>query len=188
MHVSDNLVTGNLSNNTSDTRVAGAYWLVLILLNMLLNRGFHNRFGEGAGNLRLDGGRLLNGRGLGQFLGGTIDDLSVADKALDEPMTFARAVSTVLDTCSTQVVVSIVADVAVVVFVRHRSIASIAEHGPRTGGRARSFGISWSWLCLLDAKGKLAVAGNVCQLRKETFTTQAGGRALWGSAGDLGSR
>jgi hypothetical protein len=166
---------------TSDTRVASANWLVLVLLSVFLDCRLFDRLGESTRDLWFNWSWLWCDRRLGsQLLSSAIDDLSVADKALNEPMALTRAVSTTFDASLAQIVVSIIADVAMVVLIGHRSIASIAEDGPRAGGRAGCFGIYGSWLGLLDAKSKLTVARDVCQLCEEALTTQTSGHSLLG--------
>ena len=63
-------------------------------------------------------------------LGGAGDDLAVLDRALDQPVTLARAQLTTGDAVLAEVVVAAVADAAVVVRIVHGGVAVIAVDGP----------------------------------------------------------
>ena len=89
-------------------------------------------------------------------LGGAIDHLSVLDEALDEPMTFAGAMRARVNAGSTEIVIALVADAAVIVFIRHRLVALVAVYGPG-GGRRRLF----------HAEGQFALAGDIRKFGEE---------------------
>lgn len=66
----------------------------------------------------------------GDTLSGAVDDLAVLDRTLDEPVTLSRAQLAIVDTLLAQVVVTIIADAAVVVLVLHGFVALIAVDSP----------------------------------------------------------
>jgi len=63
-------------------------------------------------------------------LGCAGDDLAVLDRALDQPVTFARAQLTAGDAGLTEIVVATVTDAAVVVRIVHGVVAVVAVDGP----------------------------------------------------------
>jgi hypothetical protein len=94
--------------------------LRLLLLNML---------SEGAWHLRKH--NLLSSRQLRwEALSRAADHLTILDKALHQPVTLIQAVSARLDAFLAEIVITIVADVAVIVSISHSVIAVVAEDGP----------------------------------------------------------
>jgi hypothetical protein len=167
VYASHELVLGVFSN----TGVACTDWLVLFLLGLLFGYMFFDSLGESTRILWICGDWFWGGlRFRRELLRSTVDDLTIADKALDEPMVITRAVNAILDTSLAQIVVSIIADVAMVVFTGHRPIAFIAEHGPRAVSR----GLLW----FLHAERELAVTRNVGQFCEEAFMIQSSGDPL----------
>lgn len=80
-----------------------------------------------------------NRGGLGPDLGrealsGAADHLAVLDKALDEPVTLTRAELARVDTTLAKIIVTTIADAAVVVLVVHNGVTLVAVYGP---GRTR---------------------------------------------------
>jgi len=65
-------------------------------------------------------------------LGSAVDDLTVLDETLDEPVLFTKTAHTRLDAVVAQIVVTIVTDAAVEMRIRHGLVAAIAEHLPDT--------------------------------------------------------
>ena len=81
---------------------------------------------EGTGHL---GGFVqleLGGDGFGR----AVDDLAILHKALDQPVAVARAVPANVYASLAQVVVAVIADIAVIVLVLHRLVTDIAIDGP----------------------------------------------------------
>jgi hypothetical protein len=75
--------------------------------------------------------RCGSGFGLGSnTLCGAADKLAILDGALDQPVTFSKAGSTLLDASLAEIIVTTLAGAAVVVSVVHDLVASIAEDGP----------------------------------------------------------
>lgn len=70
----------------------------------------------------------------GNRLSGAVGDHAVVDETLDQPMTFATAMISSIDTGLAQIVVTTITDVAVIVLVRDRLAAVIAVNAERSGG------------------------------------------------------
>ena len=62
--------------------------------------------------------------------GRAIDDLTILDKALDQPVAISRTVITSVYAGLAQIIVSIITDVAVVVLIRHWHVTNVAVDGP----------------------------------------------------------
>lgn len=134
-------VSGNLNHHqksntrlTVDAGIAGAGRTVtLFLLRILV---FHLLFlSESTGHIR----GLVQLELGGHPFGRAIDDMAILHKALDQPVAVARAVTASVYASLAQIIVTVIADVAVVVLVRHRSVANVAIDGPRVSWRDYRF-------------------------------------------------
>ena len=67
----------------------------------------------------------------GEGFGCAIDDLAILYKAFDQPVAVARTMMTSVYAGLAQIIVSIIADGAVIVFVHHRLVTNVAIDGPR---------------------------------------------------------
>ena len=95
-------------------------------LDVPLDRGAHaSAVGHLTGDFVLDVLSLAS-----DTLGCAGDDLAVLDRALDQPVTFARAQLTAGDAGLTEIVVATVTDAAVVVRIVHGVVAVVAVDGP----------------------------------------------------------
>lgn len=94
--------------------------------------------------------------------GGAVDNLAVLDKTFDKPVALAWAMVARVDTLLAQVIVTVVANGAMVMLVGHGLITVVAKYGP---GRAYCWR-RWCFRCL-HAKSKLALVGDVCKLIEE---------------------
>lgn len=125
---------------TDNARVAGARWLLKLLLR---NRPLSSKFGvfgestrhllvnsEPAYDLLLDEVVLLRPL-TNAFVSSAVDDSAVGDEALDEPMVFARAEEALFNALFADIEVPLVADVAVEVGVAHDDVADVAIDRPR---------------------------------------------------------
>jgi len=74
-------------------------------------------------------------------LGGAADNLTVLHKPLDEPVALTRTVYTSVNASLAKIVVVVVADAAVVMFVRHGLITCIAVDRPSTWRLRRGGGL-----------------------------------------------
>lgn len=61
-------------------------------------------------------------------LGDTVDNLAVLDEALDHPVVLASARDALIHASLAQIVVTIVADIAVVMHVGNGHVAAVAVH------------------------------------------------------------
>lgn len=118
--VADKAVDNVVFGEDLDTAVASTSWQFNLLFGLLF-------LGESPwhlnGGLRLRGGFL----GLGRHgLGGAVDDLVILDRSLDEPMLFLRTVDTLKHARGAEVIVTILADITMVVFASHSFVAGIA--------------------------------------------------------------
>jgi len=135
---------------TLDAGVAGPSWKIFLLFSLLLSLLL----------IHVCTRHLLSLHGLGaNALGSAVDDFTATDKPLDEPVVLARAMHADSDARLAKVVVSIVADGAVIVGVRHRFVAGVAVYGP---GARRGLGGS-----VLHTEGELASARDVGELGEE---------------------
>lgn len=75
-------------------------------------------------------GRLIQLELGGDGFSCAIGDLAILHKALDQPMAVTRAVMASIYASLAQIVVTIIADVAMIVLVRHRLVTNIAKDGP----------------------------------------------------------
>jgi hypothetical protein len=83
----------------------------------------------------------------GNSFSGAVDDLAVLQIALDEPMGVVLAVTTIVAAGGADIIVSIIADIAMIVLVQHDLVANVAVDGPRAGGarrKARRTGKTWN--------------------------------------------
>ena len=104
---------------TPDTAIASAGRLVLMHDRLLL-------VGEGFRDVPWLGSPDL-GR---NTLGGTADYISVLYETLHHPVTIARAVDARVYTSRAEIIVSVIADTAMVVLFIHRMVAVVAVHNP----------------------------------------------------------
>jgi len=98
--------------------------LALLLFHLLV---VHFLFlSEGTGHL---GGFVQLDLG-GDSFGRAVDDLAILHKALDQPVTVARAVTANVYASLAQIVVTVIADIAVIVLILHRLVTDVAVDGP----------------------------------------------------------
>jgi hypothetical protein len=95
-------------------------------------------------------------------LSGAVDNMAILDETFDKPVALTWAMDTSIDALLAQIIVTIIADVAMVVLVRHGLITVVAENGPR---RADCW-CRWRLWCF-HAQSKLALVGDICELIKE---------------------
>ena len=101
---------------TLDTTVAGASWLLNFFLLLLFRKSTWHAL------------RAFSLGHLSDGLGGAVHDMRAIQEAFDEPMALIQAVFALCHTRRAQVIITILANVAVVMFVKHRLAALIAIH------------------------------------------------------------
>jgi hypothetical protein len=69
------------------------------------------------------------------FLGGAVSDETALDHPLDQPVTFSAAGCTSINTLGAQVIVSVLANTAVVVFICNGTTAVVAVNAEHATGR-----------------------------------------------------
>jgi hypothetical protein len=116
----DNVMLGE----NLDTAVASASWHFILLFDLLF-LGESTRHLDGS--LDFLGGFLWLGW---HGLSGAVDDLVILDTSLDEPMVFTGTVDTPSHARSAEVVVTILADIAMVMLANHSLVTGIAVDRP----------------------------------------------------------
>ena len=116
---------------TLDAAVASASSDIDRLLDGLIRLLLLGVLSEGTRHLRKCGlGSLIHSLLWRQTLRGAAYNLTILDKALDQPVVVAWAVNATVDARLAEIVVALIADVAVVVGISHGLIALVAEDGP----------------------------------------------------------
>jgi hypothetical protein len=118
--VADQAVDNVVLGENLDTAVAGTSWQLNVILDLLF-------LGESTwhlnGDLDFRGGYLWLGW---DGLRGAVDNLVILNRSLDEPMLFLRTVDTLKHARRAEVIVTILADITMVVFASHSFVAGIA--------------------------------------------------------------
>ena len=98
-------------------------------------------------------------------LGGTVNNLSVLDRALDQPMIIATAENSIVDTLLAKIKVAVIASAAMVVLAWDSLVAMVAVNGEDTDSRG------WSAIVVSDCV--LAGLGDTRELRKPAVTSSS---------------